>query len=136
MAKQVVYIGVAVATDGILPERSSIYNITACCGDAYQFTVNVLPKDGEYKQSTFWTKHQDVFNTFRARAVPLEEAMTLFRTWLKQFQGQLVACGSTVDHWHLLTAFLATGKDCPFGSLPIDSATLAMKVRGERGQPP
>lgn len=132
MAKQIIHIGIAVSTDGVLPERSNIINLAGSVGPTLLFNQNIIPQNGRYGESNFWSKHPEEFGQLQRSPIPLAVAMTEFRKWLAQFQGTLVACTSSIDHWHLLKAMFSTGRDCPFGLLPIDVNTLAMVMNGHK----
>lgn len=121
MAKAVVHIGLAVSTDGFLPGKSNIVNLAACLGQKSSFAVNIAPVGGTYNTSPFWAKHPEEFEKFKFNPVSIDAAMAQFRLWLRQFQGNLIACTSSLDFWHLYLAMLSTGKDCPFGSMPLDT---------------
>ena len=100
MAKQVMHVGVAVATDGVMPKRDSILSIGAYLGEIGQFSINVLPQSGSYKSSPFWDKHPTEFEGLKKDAVSLPTAVEGLNQWLKQWQGRLIACTSSIDFWH------------------------------------
>lgn len=131
MAKQIVHVGLAVSTDGMLPSRSNIINLAAAIGDLASFNINVIPASGQYNQSPFWTKHPTEFEALKLNAEPLPEAMTKFRAWLAQWQGRLIACCSCMDFWHLFDAMVTTG-GCPFGYIPIDTNSYYAGASGNK----
>lgn len=132
MAKQVIHVGLAVATDGFYPGKANIVSIAASLGQVGQFSINVRPKNGVYGESPFWEKHLNEWVELRKDPESLEAAMVKFRQWLHQWQGNLIACTSSIDFWHLFVAMFDTGKDCPFGSQPLDTNSYYAGMEGRK----
>src|SRR5579859_7321510 len=65
MAKPIVHVGVSVSTDGVIPGRDNIINISACVGESFLFNQNVLPAEGKYHESPFWAKHPEEFKNLQ-----------------------------------------------------------------------
>lgn len=132
MAKQVIHVGLAVATDGFYPGKANIVSLAASLGQVGNFSINIRPKDGVYGESPFWEKHLNEWVELRKDPESLEAAMTKFRSWLRQWQGNLIACTSSIDFWHLFVAMFDTGKDCPFGSQPLDTNSYYAGMEGRK----
>jgi hypothetical protein len=126
MSKPIIHIGIAVSTDGFLPTKSNILNIAATTG-THNFNQNVLPQYGHYKPSKFWEKFPDVWDSFKINTVSYDVAVKNFATWCKNFQGNLIACISGPEYYHLLQAMMDVCGECPFG-FPMDvNSYLAAK---------
>lgn len=123
VAKQIMHVGVALATDGPMPGRDNILNVSACIGDTFTFSQNVTPTDG-YKESKLWLKNPEEFAKLKLNPMSLRDTMKAFETWLGQWQGRLVACCSVIDFWHLFTSMMEHTGGCPFGTLPLDAASF------------
>ncbi|MDE1766598.1 MAG: hypothetical protein KGI27_10070 [Thaumarchaeota archaeon] len=128
MAKQVVHVGVALATDGPLPGRDNILAIGATIGGSQDFTINVKPP--VYKSSPLWDKHPEEFKVLQKDAISLANAMDGFDQWLKKSQGRLIACTSNLDFWHLFISMMEHLGGCPFGSIPIDTNSFYCGYNG------
>jgi hypothetical protein len=132
VAKSIIHVGVAVSTDGVIPGRDNIIGISACVGPDFVFNQNVLPANGKYHKSPFWTKHPEEFRELLQAPRSLTESIKLFDTWLKSWQGRMVACCSIIDFWHLFTAMMEYAKGCPFGTLPLDAASYYCGMQGTK----
>lgn len=130
MAKQVVHVGVALATDGPVAGRDNILAIGATIGGNEHFTINVSPHDRKYKTSAYWEKHPEEFILIQKDPVKLSTAIDAFDTWLKKWQGRLIACTSNLDFWYIFTAFMEHTELCPFGSIPIDTNSFYCGYNG------
>lgn len=130
VAKQVVHVGVALATDGPVAGRDNILAIGATIGGNEHFTINVSPHDRKYKTSAYWEKHPEEFSLIQKDPVKLSTAIDAFDTWLKKWQGRLIACTSNLDFWYIFTAFMEHTELCPFGSIPIDTNSFYCGYNG------
>lgn len=130
VAKQVVHVGVALATDGPVVGRDNILAIGATIGGNEHFTINVSPHDRKYKTTPYWDKHPEEFSLIQKDPVKLSTAIDAFDSWLKKWQGRLIACTSNLDFWYLFTAFMEHTELCPFGSIPIDTNSFYCGYNG------
>lgn len=131
MAKTVVHVGIAVSTDGLLPSRSNIINLAAAIGDR-TFNRNVIPESGQRNESEFWKKHPEEFKELLKEPRTLKDVVDEFRGWLGNWQGNLIACTSSVDFWHLAEAMLKYTKKFPFGPLPLDTNSFYAAMKGTK----
>src|SRR5262245_55336729 len=110
MAKPVIRVGLALATDHVFPMQGQVLNISAVHGN-YKFTQNIQPARGRYRTSRFWEKYPTEFELLKKNAVPVEEAMARFHKWLANFQGAHVAVTQGSDFFHLLNLYNQIGED-------------------------
>lgn len=119
MPKQVFQIGVAVMTDGRLPNQFNVLNISASCGN-FQFSQNVIPQ----RKVTKGLLKPDEYTSLIKGRMSLKDTISTFRQWLSKFPGTLVAYCSAMDWFYLEWAFLTCGKGSPFHAFPMDVNTL------------
>lgn len=131
MAKPIIHVGIVVSVDGCLPGRSNILNICATTG-SHNFNQNILPEYGMYKPSKFWEKFPFVFDEFKKSPDSYKIGIGKFNSWVKNFQGNLVACASSVDFWHLFMAMMEVCGECPFGHTPLDVNSYLAGMDGFR----
>lgn len=133
MSKPVFHIPLVIMSDGLIPGRDNILNITAKF-DNLKFTQNVLPQSAPARVTPYWRVHQAEFRALTEGAIPLDDAIRKFQTWLERFPGKLVAVSTAPDYWHMRVALEEHGKSNPvfsgFIDLPSYSAAAEKKDMG------
>lgn len=129
MAKPIIHIGLAVCTDGFLPGKANILNISAYQG-THTFSQNILPEYGHYKPSKLWEKYPEMWDSFKSSPSSYIEGVRKFSQWLDNFQGNLIACASSADFWHIFVALTEVTTKCQFGALPLDTNSYLAAIEG------
>lgn len=129
MAKPIIHIGLAVCTDGFLPGKANILNISAYQG-THTFSQNILPEYGHYKPSKLWEKYPEMWDSFKSSPSSYIEGVKKFSQWLDNFQGNLIACTSSADFWHIFVALTEVTTKCQFGALPLDTNSYLAAIEG------
>lgn len=125
MAKNILYFGVAVATDITSPAAANILAIGAVHSQ-HKFLRNVTPQRSVV-ETEFWSTRPQERAALGKGAVPVGAAMVEFHKWLKKFQGTLVPVTTITDYSILVEAFRSANLPCPF-SMPVDVHTFDMAV--------
>lgn len=106
-----------IVTDGQMPGRANLLQVTAYFQDTLQRTWNILPQS-----SVRATKGltMEVLMGLAIGAIPIRQAMEELTIWLKRFEGQRIPITSGMDFWHLYYHMSALPGDLPFRAWPID----------------
>lgn len=125
-ARPLYHIYLYIATDGTLPGRDSILNISARHvdpnGGVWDFSQNVIPQRPEGIQMTkFWIDNPEAVKQMKVGTLPLPSVLTQLNAWLRRFPGRKLALTTSREFAHLYHAYLtAGGGKCVFGSTCLD----------------
>ncbi len=137
MAKPTYQIFTYLATDGPLPGRDNTLYLAARHveptegGATWDFLQPILPQFPDHKPGKFWDAHPQEYKLMQRGAIPAEEAVVKFLTWLDKFPGKKVAITTAIEHWHLVNLMLRYGTKCPFGTGCLDLGSYGAGRRKE-----
>ena len=130
MAKELVHIALATATDGVgvIPHEVNMINLSAQGPGEFKFSQNLYPAT-QYKPSKWWDEHPQEFKLLKKDPIDLRRGLERFKTWLATFQGRYIAVSSSIDYWILSHAYWTCHTSNPFGGF-VDINTAYMMRNG------
>ncbi len=131
MAKDLVPIGIGIATIGWEPTKGKVFSIGAFGMASKEFSVNIQIPTEEIEKDPYWKRHLEQLPGLVKNPEPRRRALLKFAQWLKDFNGQILPIYRGMDLWWLHKEFYEELGKCPFGTEGID---LRSWIAGRRRQ--